>query len=278
MFHPILARRGITMRVYVEFIKIAFQANIAYKMSVFLRLMTQLVILSVRVSLWRALFKGLGRTTTHMGTVSLRDMITYSIVSTGMSIIITTNVIRQVDGKIKTGEIAMDLIKPLKLKASLFCEAIGNNFVRFFVELIPLLTIGILVYGVNYPPWENFMIFLIALGNGMVILFSLSYLLGLAGFWYLSVWQFRMTLDILVLVLGGAQIPLWFFPEFLIQLSSFLPFKLIYFAPLAIYLEKVTTIDAVGLILQQFLWIGILLALEKLVWLKGVKKLIIQGG
>ena len=266
------------MRVYLEFIKNAFQANIAYKMSVLLRLMTQLIILAVRVSLWRALFKEVGRTTTHMGTVSLRDMITYSVVSTGMSLIITTNVIRQVDEKIRTGEIAMDLIKPLNLKASLFCEAVGNNCVRFFLELIPLLIIGILIYGVDYPPWQNFVIFLVALGNGMVILFSLSYLLGLTGFWYMSVWQFRMTLDMVVLILGGAQIPLWFFPEFLIQISSFLPFKLIYFAPLAIYLEKVTTVDAVGLVLQQFLWIGILLLLEQLVWLKGVKKLVIQGG
>jgi ABC-2 type transport system permease protein len=266
------------MRVYVEFVKNAFQANIAYRMSVLLRLMSQVVVLAVRVSLWQALFKEIGRTTTPMGVVSVRDMITYSIVSTGMSIIITTNVIRQMDGKIKTGEIAMDLIKPFNLKASLFCDALGTNAVRFFVELLPLLAMGIFIYGLSYPSWQNLILFLIALGNGMLISFSLYYLLGLAGFWYLSVWQFRMTLDILVLVLGGAQIPVWFFPESLIWLSSFMPFKLIYFAPLAIYLEKGTTVDAVGLILQQFLWMGILFALEEFIWSKGVKKLVIQGG
>ena len=89
------------MRVYIEFIKNAFQANLAYRMNVVLGLIIQLIVFFVQIYLWRALYEGIGRATTKMGVISLRDMITYTIISNGISIIIGTNVLMRLDEKIK---------------------------------------------------------------------------------------------------------------------------------------------------------------------------------
>src|SRR6185436_4423303 len=108
--------------------------------------------------------------------------------------------------------------------------------------------------------------------------FLLAYLLGVTGFWYLEVWHLDRFLGDLVRLLSGAWIPLWFFPVFLLQVSAFLPFRLIYFAPLSIYLEKQSLATAISWIGQQVFWIFLLIVLEQLIWKRAVRKLVVQGG
>lgn len=85
-------------------------------------------------------------------------------------------------------------------------------------------------------------------------------------------------MDDVLRLLSGAFIPLWFFPTALADISSFLPFRLIFFTPISIYLEKISGVEAGGLIAQQLLWIIALLVVEKILWRKGIRKLVIQGG
>lgn len=266
------------MRVYIEFLKNAFQSNLAYKMNVFLSLVSSIVVLLVQIYFWRALFQDIGQTQTNMGVISFRDMVTYTLVSTGISIAINTTTVFKVNDRIRTGEIAMDLIKPVSLKGMLFCDALGNNGFRMVFQLTPFLIVGILMFGIRLPSEPYLILFVISAINGMMIYFSISYLIGLIGFWFLAVTSLSMLFNVVINVFSGEMVPLWFFPDFLYELSAFLPFRLIYFAPLAIFLEKTVLADAIGFILQQFLWIGILVGIERIIWVRAVRKLVIQGG
>ena len=266
------------MKVYIEFLKNAFQSNLAYKMNVFLSLVSSIVVLLVQIYFWRALFQDIGQTQTNMGVISFRDMVSYTLVSTGISIAISTRTMFAVGDKIRSGEIAMDLIKPVSLKGMLFFSALGNNGFRMVFELMPFLIVGVLMFGIRLPSEPHFFLFIISAINGMMIYFSISYLIGLIGFWFLAVGSLSMLFNVLINVFSGEMVPLWFFPEFLYELSAFLPFRLIYFAPLAIFLEKTVLADAIGFVLQQFLWIGILTGIERILWMRAVRKLVIQGG
>ena len=266
------------MKVYIEFLKNAFQSNLAYKMNVFLSLISSIVVLLVQIYFWRALFQEIGQTHTNMGVISFRDMVTYTLVSTGISIAISTTTVFKVNDKIRSGEIAMDLIKPVSLKGMLFCDALGNNSFRMVFELMPFLIVGILMFGIRLPSESYSFLFVISAINGMLIYFSISYLIGLIGFWFLSVGSLSMLFNVLINVFSGQMVPLWFFPQSLFELSIYLPFRLIYFAPLSIFLEKTALADAIGVILHQLLWIGILVGIEKVLWFRAVRKLVIQGG
>jgi ABC-2 type transport system permease protein len=108
-------------------------------------------------------------------------------------------------------------------------------------------------------------------------MFLINYAMGLIAFWYLRGWQ-NTILWTLNRLFSGATIPLWFFPSVLVTISNFLPLRLMYFVPISVYLGQVTPIDCLNLILQQFLWIGILYLLTKVVWRTAINKLVIQGG
>jgi ABC-2 type transport system permease protein len=270
------------VRIYFELVKVAFQTRTAYKMEILLRLFSRVISLFAQVAIWRALVGQTGEADSAMGVISLREMVTYVVVSTGIStfvlLFVAHSPLRRLDGKIRSGAIAMDLIRPLALRASLLCEAIGSNLFEVLVVLFPLVGIGVVVFGMSFPSWRNLLFFVIALLNGFIIYFMISYVSGLLGFWYLEIWHLERFFAELVRLFSGSWIPLWFFPPFLLKLSAFLPFRLIYFVPITIYLGKTEPSETIGLILQQFAWMGILLVIEKALWARGVKKLVVQGG
>ncbi|HEX3027789.1 MAG TPA: ABC-2 family transporter protein [Clostridia bacterium] len=266
------------MRLYMEFIKNAFLSSIAYRMDTFLHMLGKLLALFVQISIWYALFKGSSEVGSNMGTVTISEMVSYTMISTFISIFVQNSCISLIDHKINTGEIGMDLIKPMNFKLYLLSMMGGNIIFRIIFEIIPLLAIGIPVFGLMIPTWLHFLLFLIALINGAAVFFLLSYIFGLTGFWYISVWHFDRFLFSTTRLFSGAFIPLWFFPDVLNKVSSYLPFKSIYFVPITIYLEKVGTADALWLILQQLVWIGVLTIVEKAMWKNGIKKLVVQGG
>lgn len=266
------------MRLYIEFIKNAFQVNITYRMNVLLRAFGSLLTVFIQVSVWAALFKGNNVVTEDVGVVTFEEMITYTLISTVISVIISNEIISRIEQKIITGEIATDFIKPMNFKFYLFAETIGNNIFRVIFELIPLLVVGIFAFSIQYPTWLQFVLFMITLANGIIIYLYLSYIFGLTAFWYIVTWHINAILHITITVMSGAIIPLWFFPKFLANIAKFLPFRLIYSFPISVYLGKIETVECISLIAQQLMWIGILWIVGRIVWSKATHKLIVQGG
>ncbi|MTI66332.1 MAG: hypothetical protein FH753_06995 [Firmicutes bacterium] len=266
------------MICYLQFAKNVFQSKLAYRMNVFLSILHRIATLFVEVSIWSAIISQTGEISTEMGMISLKEMVSYAILSTGISIIISSNTILEFEDKIRTGQIAMDLIKPMKFKLYLFFENLGNNLFRIIFELIPVVIVGILCFGIDTPSREYAFFFLIALINGMIIYFILTCILGQLSFWLLTVWHLDKLLNDMLKIFSGRFIPLWFFPKIFIIISAFLPFRLIYFSPMSIYLEKVSKIEIGNILIQQIGWILILFILDTILWKKGINKLVVQGG
>ncbi len=78
---------------------------------------------------------------------------------------------------------------------------------------------------------------------------------------------------------GGRDAMLWV-PETLAGVfrNPHLPFRLLYFAPSATWLGKIAAADAAWLIAWQWVWIGGLLVLQRVLWLAGIRKVVVQGG
>ncbi len=267
------------MRVYIEFMKNTIQSSMAYKFDTFLRLFSGILFMFIQVSIWRALFKGATEVGTGMGAVTINEMITYAIISTLMSVIISSDAVERIGEKIRSGEVSIDLIRPINFLIYIFSETIGSMGFRVVFEIIPLSILGISLWGISYPSIHNALLFSVALINGMLLYFLLAYIMGLLAIWYMTTAGFfNQIVNSLIRLFSGAFIPLWFFPKTLLGISNFLPFRLIYFTPLSIYLERIEYTESIKLILLQLLWIGILIVIQRIVWRKGIKRIVIQGG
>ena len=266
------------MRAYIELIKTVFKANLAYRVNYFFGLAGHILWLIIWVAVWRALLGASGETATDTGTVTIRDMITYVVISRTISVLITQVIIDVMDERIRTGQISMDLIKPINFQAFMFCHVTGNSLFQFLFQLLPVFGIGALCFGIQYPSAQNFLLFCISVVNAAAINFLITYIIGLLGFQILSIWVFRRFIGDLISLFSGSYIPLWFFPNFLISISLYLPFRLIYFMPISIYLNKLEVVDSLWIILLQLLWIVMLYGFTQLLWRLMVRRLVIQGG
>jgi ABC-2 type transport system permease protein len=73
-------------------------------------------------------------------------------------------------------------------------------------------------------------------------------------------------------------LPLRFFPHWLRDLSYALPFASILQTPVDVWLGKRSGVELVGFVALQALWALTLLALGRIVFARGTRKLVVQGG
>lgn len=266
------------MRLYWEFFKNSFQSQLVYRANTILIFVGRIIILFIQVAIWRALLQHGDGVSIGTTVITFRDMSTYTIISSALGIFITRDVIWIVDRRIRTGQIAMDLIKPVNLMAQILAQVIGLNGSKVFLELMPLLIIGAVGFGLTAPTLQNGLFVLIAVINAFFINHLLCYIFGLTGFWSKRVRHFDTVLRVLFQVFSGSFIPLWFFPKELADLALALPFRLVYYTPIAIYMGKVNRFDLGWEIALQFMWIAIFWLVSRLIWRRAIHKLVIQGG
>jgi ABC-2 type transport system permease protein len=264
--------------LYREMTLSSLRSNLTYRLEVLLYLFGQLLGIFVQVYIWYALYGNEQEISSSVGNISISEMITYVLISTFISVFATNDVIFRVSSKVVSGEIAMDLLKPMSFKSVIFCQSFGSNMYRILFEFIPMLVVSLLVFHVMLPSAYHFLIFCIMLINTLLLNFIITYVIGLISFWYGLVWQINTVLNALIRLFSGAFLPLWFFPDSVITISYFLPFRLMYYEPISVYLGMTADLDILLLILQQMGWIIGLLLLEKLLWSRAIHRLVVQGG
>jgi len=266
------------MKKYLKFIQIAFKDRLAYRVEYFFGVVGFFFLFLAQLFVWRSLLGQSQQAASNSGVVTLKEMTTYVFVVMIVGIFMRNNIIENMSIRIRNGLIAMDLIKPINFKTYLFSDMIGKSFFNFLFQLLPVLALGLIFLRINYPTVPNFLLFCVTVAGSMVIMFLLSFTLGLLAFWYQSMWQLNALLWAFISLFSGMYIPLWFFPKMLVDISNFLPFRLMYFVPISVFMGKVGLVDCVYLLLQQFLWIVGLFILSRLMWRTAIKKLVIQGG
>ena len=84
--------------------------------------------------------------------------------------------------------------------------------------------------------------------------------------------------NVIVKVLSGTLLPLWFMPEILRKIIKVTPFESIYFTPIQIYLGEISGLEILYKMFIQVMWIVILGLIANAFWKRGTKKLVVQGG
>jgi len=120
--------------------------------------------------------------------------------------------------------------------------------------------------------------------------FALSLLLGQWILYYvmlaidqLCFFTLRNNAAMLILIfaqnlLSGVYAPLWFFPDWFVTLSAFLPFQATLSVPLSLYVGRIPLSDAGPALLVQAVWVTVLALFTRLVWRLAARRVISQGG
>jgi ABC-2 type transport system permease protein len=256
--------------VYSEIAKKSFLNCLAYRANVFMGILNTCISMIVSLSVWKALY---GKTGADFSATA-----TSLILGIGMSGALQTDDFF-VSTKIRTGSIAMDLLKPMSFQAYVLAHNLGRMTYRLIVEFAPTLILSSILFGILPPVSLSALgLFLVSIFLGFMVLYGLGYILSLISFWYFNIWSFVTFKNALVAVLAGTFIPYWLMPDWLSRFASVTPFDSIFSIPMGLYLGKIPIAYAGGSLVKQAAWALALWAAGRALWRLGHRRLTIQGG
>jgi ABC-2 type transport system permease protein len=239
------------------------------------RSLTIVLFMWIFFQLWRVTYSSSGTGSQSIAGLTLRDTLWYLMLAETIMLSRTTTW-RDISDAVKDGSIAYLLNKPFNFLLYQASVSLGSSLWQM---LFNALAGGAVVWLLVGPPPSPAGWPLVA---AVVLLawaidFCLSALIGLAAFVTEDVSAFNWIYTKFQLVLGGVLIPLDFYPEWLQQITRYLPYAYTIYGPARLFvdpaLERFT-----GLVLGQALWLAGMGLLLALVYRRCVSWLNINGG
>jgi ABC-2 type transport system permease protein len=178
--------------------------------------------------------------------------------------------------RIRTGDIALDLVRPASLQLWTLAEDLGRAGYLFFVRGIPPMLLGGALFGVVTPAGAGWWLaFLASFTVGVLVSFAWRYLVALSVCWLLDDRGVNAFSLVLTTLFSGMLLPLGLFPGRLGELARALPWAAMVQAPTDVYLGKAPIAQTLAF---QCFWAVALLALGALATRAIRHKVVIQGG
>lgn len=259
---------------YFKFISMAFQRAIAYRVEYYTALLNAFLYIFIFTSVWKALIpEG-----SNIGGLSQQDMVAYAVLSTLLKVSFGRNE-SMLGDRVRSGEIAVDLMKPYSFPLMLFCDTVGVSLFQLFARAVPILIFCIFLFDISLPVTPELLLqFLPVYFLSFIIFFSMFFLIGTLAFYFVDIFPFWILYFAMITLTSGAIIPLDFFPPWVQAVLLRTPFPYLFYFPSMVLLGKTMMISYPELIVTYvFLAIGTL-SLGALSYRGGLRKLSIAGG
>ena len=206
-------------------------------------------------------------------------MITYVLLSTGVSILTESHVGNTLAGKVADGSIEGDFVRPVSLKYCLFSDTLGGVAYNFLFTFVPVAIAAAFFVPIRPPvSMAQLVVFLVSVVLGVLLAHYIHYTLGLLAFWFKRSIYVNWFLGAFFTLFGGAAVPLWFYPDFLRRIAAVLPFRFVTYEPISVYLGRTDLRGSLQVLLMQAAWIAALHLLERFIWSRAQRVVTIQGG
>lgn len=259
---------------YVAYFKKSFLNRSAYRFDHLMGILSTCLRMFIFWEIYKALYGGRQQV----------DGVTLSMVTTNFILSMGLEAAFFVDDffmphRINNGSITTELLRPMSFKGRMIAENMGNAAFNLCFRFVPAFVVACVLIGVQAPASPlMLLLFVISALFGYGVLWTISFAVQMAAFWLVNVWSMVTIKNVFINVLSGTMLPLWFMPEWMEWVLKVTPFSSIYFTPVQIYLGELGIGEVVQKCGVQLLWIVLLSLIGEVLWRKGQKKLVVQGG
>ncbi len=207
------------------------------------------------------------------GTAGMVNYIAFSQATLWISGFVTMGL--GIPQAVRTGQIALDLMRPVHLFTHMVSREYGQIGYQFVYKSIPIYALYFFVFSLQAPsdPARIALIFLALLSSSYLSL-CINYLIGAAALWTTeSNWLYWGN-HALIMLLAGFFIPLEWLPEWLQRISWMSPYPFLMYVPTRIYLGFEDGWPLIGTLIWSVLLTVICLLVTALLR----RKVEVQGG
>ncbi|WP_090761243.1 ABC transporter permease [Nonomuraea maritima] len=178
--------------------------------------------------------------------------------------------------RIRSGDIALDLVRPAPLQLWTLAEDVGRAAYLFAVRSLPPMLLGAALFGIVVPAdagrWAAFAA---GFALALVVSFAWRYLIALSVCWLQDDRGVAVLSLVLTTFFSGMMVPLHLFPGRLGDLATSLPWAAMVQLPTDLYLGKASVPETLAL---QAFWAAALMGFGALATRAVRHKVVIQGG
>ncbi|MFB6398303.1 ABC transporter permease [Polymorphospora lycopeni] len=182
--------------------------------------------------------------------------------------------------RIRTGDVASDLLRPVDPVTSYLAGDLGRAGYAVLTRFVPPVLTGPLFFDVHVPArWQTVPLFAVSMLLAVVVCFGCRYLVNATAYWLHDARGVTTLWTLGSGVLAGLYFPLRFLPDWLwgtIWLAT--PLPSVMQAPLDVLVERDPAPVQLGIVVVQLGWAVAVLAGCRLVQHRAERRLVVQGG
>ena len=181
--------------------------------------------------------------------------------------------------RIRSGDIAVDLARPVDLQLSLLAADLGRAAYSLLPRGLPALAVGALTFGLTVTTDPlMWLLGLASLTAAVVVSFACRFAVNLVAFWWVEI-RGLMTLYVVATnVLCGLIVPVRWFPDWLRALAAATPFPSMLQTPVDVLGGTARGTAALAEVAVQLGWAVATLAGGRVLLRLATRKLVVQGG
>jgi ABC-2 type transport system permease protein len=262
------------MRAYRSLCRLTFRRMMAYRLSAVVGWLGGAAMLIASLAVWNALL--------HNGPIGDYDweaMKAYLLVAWAMGALGSSDGDWHMAVRIRDGDVATDLTKPIDYQAARFAEQLGG--LAFELVAVACAVIGVVLVTGSVPApagWAQGLLFLVSFALAVPLKFTIRYMTAMFCFWTHNFMGVSWAKDAIVWLFSGGLIPLALLPAWLGGLAAALPFAGLTATPAALYLGQASGAEAWKLLALQAFWVVALWFGARLLWRGALRALTVHGG
>jgi ABC-2 type transport system permease protein len=267
---------------YLWLIRLTFLKLMAYRMRYVTGIATYGIFVGGQFCIWQAVWEAKGLSPQDaVDGLTLAQMATYLAVGYIARAAYFTNTDSEIAARFQSGDVTLDLLKPLSFHGQWLAQAIGETGFRLCFFAAPMAVVLVPLFGVLPPSGDGWWQFPVLFLAAFWINAELNLLAGTAAFFLEDITGLMSLKRNLIMLLSGLMVPLHYLPPLLAQATSWLPFALISYYPTMAYVGRLghgTTPDFAAVLALALIWIAVLRLANRLLWLRAITRLEVQGG
>lgn len=254
-------------------------SSLTYREHFITSFVTETLFFIILYFLWKAIYAGNASASGDIAGLSLEEA--YVSVSLAVCLIrcLSGGIDWEMHFQMLQGDIIVRMVKPMNYMYQMLWMKVGGMMTNLVTYLIPVfIVISLLFPGVIHFRF-NILVFVVCMCISFLVMFTFEFIVGIFTFYTESVWGLSMVKDLIVGFFAGVQVPIAFFPTWLKNIASILPFKSLYNDPLQILMNGgLGWSDYLRVIGFQLFWLLVFWMLAKFMYAVMQKKIVVNGG
>lgn len=250
---------------------VSWQNEFVYRLNFVLWRFRNILRLLMTYFLWRGIFIS----NQNIFGYSQPQMLTYVFMVLVVQTLVTSAPSADnIGGEISNGDLSNFLVKPMGYLKYWFTRDVASKllnliFAVFEVSVLWFFLRPQIMIPLDFFTWAAF---ILSVSIAMVLYYFVSVCARFVAFWIPEyTWGLSFVVLVFMEILAGGIFPLNILPQILYEFIQLTPFPYMVYFPIAIFSGKIVGLELARILLQYFIWLGILFLFTKYLWSKGLK-------